>query len=117
LRLCGGMGLSKRLSSSTAWKHRRMILDGADMAWMVWPVFDRSLEDYSLVVALALTLRLDAVAAFSTSETASLGSLPHLGVCWVVASWREVTSTVGWRRSLHARHDAWTHSVVYGLAG
>jgi hypothetical protein len=105
-----------------------MILDGADMAWMVWPVFDGSLEDYSLVVALALTLRLDAVAAggtllstldaaFSTSETASLGSLPHLGVCWVVASWREVTSTVGWRRSLHARHDAWTHSVVYGLAG
>jgi hypothetical protein len=68
-----------------------MILDGADMAWVVWPVFDGSLEDYSLVVAFALTLRLDAVvaggallsaldAAFSTRKTASLGTLPHLGV-------------------------------------
>jgi hypothetical protein len=69
-----------------------MVLYGADMAWVIWPVLDRSLEDDSLIVAFALTLRLDAIAAgrtllstldaaFSACETASLGPLPHLGIC------------------------------------
>jgi hypothetical protein len=85
------MGRSKRLITSTAWQHRRMILNGADMAWVVWPVLDGRLEDYSLVVAFALTFRLDTIAAggtllsaldaaFPARKTASLGSLPHLGI-------------------------------------
>jgi hypothetical protein len=62
------------------------------MTWVVWPIFDRSLEDNSLIVAFALAFRLDAIAAswplFSTLDTtlptgeaAGLGSLPHFGVC------------------------------------
>jgi hypothetical protein len=69
-----------------------VVLYGADIAWMVWPVLDWSLEDYALIIALALALRLDAVAAgrtllstldaaFSARQTASFGPLPHLGVC------------------------------------
>jgi hypothetical protein len=66
-----------------------MILDRADMAWVIWPVLDRCLEDYPLVIALALALGFDAVgacrsllaafdAALSTCEAARLGTLPHL---------------------------------------
>jgi hypothetical protein len=68
-----------------------MILYGANMAWMIWPVLDGSLEDDSLVVAFTLPLRLDAVGAgrtllaafdatLSTCEAAGLGPLSHLGV-------------------------------------
>jgi hypothetical protein len=66
-----------------------MILDRADMAWVIWPVLDGCFEDHPLVVALALALGLDAVgasrsllaafdAAFSASEAARLGAFPHL---------------------------------------
>lgn len=69
-----------------------MILYGADDSRMVGPVSHGRLEDNSLVIALALAFRLDAVAAgrplltalyatFSTSEAARLGPLPHLGIC------------------------------------
>ena len=66
-----------------------MVLDSADHAWVVWPVTNGRFEDYSLVVALALTLGLDAVAtswsllttldtAFAAGQASSLGSLAHL---------------------------------------
>jgi hypothetical protein len=74
---------------ASARQHRRMILDRADMTWVIWPVLDGCFEDDSLVVALALALGFDAVgtsrsllaafdAAFPTSEAACLGSFPHL---------------------------------------
>lgn len=67
-----------------------MVLNGTDMTWMVRPVLDRRFEDDALVVAFALTLRLDAVgasrtfftaldASFPTGKTSRLGSLSHLG--------------------------------------
>lgn len=69
-----------------------MVLYCADDTWMIRPVSNGGFEDNSLVVALALPLRLDAVAtcralltalyaAFSTCEAAGLGPLPHLGTC------------------------------------
>ena len=68
-----------------------MILYIGDIAWMIRPVFDGGLEDDSLVVAFAITLRFDTVAAcrtlftaldatFSAGEAPRLGSLPHLGI-------------------------------------
>jgi hypothetical protein len=68
-----------------------MILCSADRAWVVWPVLDGSLEDYLLVIALTLTIRLNAVAAgrtlvsafdaaFPARKTASLRSPPYLGI-------------------------------------
>ena len=67
-----------------------MILDGADHAWMVRPVANGRLEDYTLIVALALSLGFDAVGTgrtlftafdptFATSQATSLGPLAHLG--------------------------------------
>lgn len=84
------MGWSVGLIAS-ARQHRGVILYGADVARMIWPILNGSFEDHALVVAFALALRLDAVAAswsllaaldpaFSTSEAASLGTFPHL-VC------------------------------------
>jgi hypothetical protein len=68
-----------------------MVLDCADMARMIWPVFNGGLEDHPLVVTLALALRLDAVGAcgtllsalyatLSTRETAGFCPLAHLAV-------------------------------------
>jgi hypothetical protein len=85
------MHLLKLLISSTG-KHRGMVLYGTDVAWVVWPILNGSLEDYPLVVAFALPLRLDAVStrrslfstldtAFSTSEAPGLGPLSHLLIC------------------------------------
>ncbi len=78
-----------------------MILDGADHAWVIWPVANGRFEDYPLIVALALALGFDAVcagwplfsaldAALSAGQAASLCPLPHLGVgcvARVVAGW------------------------------
>ena len=66
-----------------------MILDRADMTWVIWPVFDGCFEYDPLVVTLALAFRFDAVgtrrsllatfdAAFPTSEATRLGAFPHL---------------------------------------
>jgi hypothetical protein len=51
-----------RLVSSTR-KHRGVVLYSTDITRVIRPVFNRSLEYDPLVVALALTLRLDAVGA------------------------------------------------------
>lgn len=69
-----------------------MVLNGANMAWMVGPVLDWGLEHYPLIVAFALALRLNAVAAsrsllaaldptLSASEATGLCPFSHLGVC------------------------------------
>ena len=71
-----------------AGQRRSVILYGADMTRVVWPVFDGSLEHDPLVVALALALRLNTVVAgrslfatfdpaFSTSKAPGLGTFPH----------------------------------------
>jgi hypothetical protein len=89
------LGLASRWSASILWvararKHRGVILNSADNAWVVWPVTNWGFENYTLVVALALTFRFDAVGAgwtlFSTLDTAlaagqatSFGSLAHFG--------------------------------------
>ena len=67
-----------------------MILNGTDHAWVVWPVADGGFENYSLIVALTLTLGFDAVAAsrallttldtaFAAGQATSLSPLAHLG--------------------------------------
>ena len=59
---------------------------------MIRPVANGRFKDNSLVIALALAFRLDAVGAgrslltalyatFSAREAAGLGPLPHLGIC------------------------------------
>ena len=58
---------------------------------MVRPLADRLLEDNTLIIALALTLRLNAIiangslltaldASFPASQAARLGPLPHFGI-------------------------------------
>jgi len=67
-----------------------MVLQGAHNTRMVGPVSDGRLEDNALVVALTLTLRLDAVRTgrplltaldppLAAGEAAGLGPLPRLG--------------------------------------
>jgi hypothetical protein len=108
-----------RLISSPG-KHRGMVLDCADMAWVVWPVLNWGLEDHPLVVALTLTLRLDAVGAcrtllsalyatLSTRETAGLCPLAHFAISrcsWEVASGGNVAAGACWRRNLSACHGS-----------
>ena len=71
--------LGSRWRASILWvararKHRRVILNSTDDAWVVWPVTNGRFEDYTLVVTLALTFRFDAVGAgwtlFTTLDTA-----------------------------------------------
>ena len=83
-----------------------MVLHRADYAWVVRPVPYGWFENNSLVVALALAFRFDAIAtgrsflptldtAFSACQTASLGPLPQFriyGGSRAFASWGNVTS-------------------------
>jgi hypothetical protein len=101
-----------------------MILYGADMTWVVWPVLDRSLEDDSLIVALTLPLRLDAVGAsrtlfttfdatLPTCEAASLGPLSHLRVgraAWEITGRGHITSAACWRSDVGVCHDSTVQS-------
>lgn len=89
LNLSSRLSFSVRLISSTR-KHGGVILYGADYARVIGPVANGSLKNYSLIVALALTLGLDAIgtggtlftaldAAFATRQAAGLCPFAHLG--------------------------------------
>jgi hypothetical protein len=106
-----------------------MILYGTDMPWMIWPVFNRGLEDHPLVITFALALRLDAIAAsraffstldatFPTCEATSLGPFSHLCIGRGprnVARWGYIASTIHWRGDVRICHDSKQRRVVSSL--
>lgn len=108
-----------------------MVLYSADITRVVRPVFNRGLEYDPLVVALTLTLRLDAVgasraffsafdASLSTGKAAGLCPLTHLAArrCTrEVASRRNVAGATWGRGSLSTLHGLKLRKSVVAKSG